>query len=144
MKTKTIIIILVILIFLAAGTWIYLGTKPASLPTNGTAPDPGNSGTGSGTNGTPAPAASPMPLQQGASGPLVKAIQEALNKKYKSGLVTDGSWGPKTQTALKANNLPVIIYWKQWAEITGLPLSSDGTFTIPSILPVWNNPLTWF
>jgi hypothetical protein len=146
MKTKTIIIILVILVILAAGTWIFLGNKPASLPGE---PDPGNSGNGTGNNGagsgTPTPAAAAMPLKQGSSGPLVKAIQEALNLKYNSALVTDGSYGPKTLAALKANNLPTVIYWLQWAEITGQSIQAGETLVTPAA-DVWSmqNAKNWF
>jgi peptidoglycan hydrolase-like protein with peptidoglycan-binding domain len=43
----------------------------------------------------------PFPMKLGSSGDLVKILQQYLNKKYKSGLTLDGSFGAKTAAALK-------------------------------------------
>lgn len=119
MKTKTIIIILVVIIVLAAGIWIWAGNK---------APDTTEPAAGSpaAKKADETAAAVKMPLVQGSKGELVKALQTALNLKYNAGLKTDGNWGPKTQAALIANNLPTTIYWKQWSEITGNSITVGG------------------
>ena len=36
---------------------------------------------------------------------MIKGLQNALNKDYKSGLAVDGSYGPKTKAALRAHNI---------------------------------------
>lgn len=36
---------------------------------------------------------------------MIKGLQNALNKDYKSGLAVDGSYGPKTKAALSAHNI---------------------------------------
>ena len=59
------------------------------------------------TTTTAAPQVS-TPIQRGVKNPKVEALQNKLNEKFKSGLVPDGKWGPKTaaavQTALASLN----------------------------------------
>ncbi len=146
MKTKTLIIISVVIIVLAVAVWIYAASRKGSLMAtvapDGTGTKPASDGTTTATESVK------MPLVQGSTGTaaksLIKSLQTALNKKYNAGLTVDGVWGKLTTKALQANKLPITIYWKQWSEITGIALSSNGTVSIPSVLPVWNNPLTWF
>ena len=73
----------------------------------------------------------------------MRELQLALNRKYGAGLVPDGDWGAKTQKALLSNKLPVVIYWKQYSEITGYKLNTDGTAEAGNW---WEDPfkyLTW-
>lgn len=127
-KTKTIIIILVIVIVIAAVIWIWAGNKQqdTSVPA---------AGTPEAKKAEEAEAQVKMPLVQGSKGELVKSIQVALNTKYNSGLKTDGIWGAKTQAALIANKLSTTIYWKQWYEITGFPMTVGGKLVAKEIDP---------
>ena len=49
---------------------------------------------------TQAPVTS-APIQAGVKNPKVEALQNKLNEKFKSGLVPDGKWGPKTAAAVQ-------------------------------------------
>jgi len=134
MKTKTIIIILVVVIVLAAGAWIYLGTRPEPDTKEPAA------GTPEADQAAKAAATVKMPLKQGSKGQLVKDIQIALNANYKAGLKEDGDWGKLTQAALKGNNLPVTIYWKEYSEITGYSLLVGGKKVMGEKKAIQENP----
>lgn len=57
---------------------------------------------------------------------LVKDVQTALNKKHGANLVVDGKFGAKTLSVLVKNGYGGVIYWKQYAQITGKKLMVDG------------------
>ena len=126
MKYKTIIIISVIVLLLSAGVWWLAASKK---------PDETEPEAGSDEAAKSEAAANTvkMPLKKGSRGSLVKAIQEALNRKFNYTLVTDGVWGNKTEQALINLSLPTTIYWKQWSEITGKSLLVGGKIVSPEI-----------
>jgi hypothetical protein len=75
----------------------------------------------------------PMPLKVGSgyvagsqANTLVKDIQDALNTRFKAGLLADGKFGPKTLAALLANGFGGVIYWKQYSQITGKEITVNG------------------
>lgn len=134
MKTKTIIIILIVVIVLAAGTWIYLGTRPA--------PDTQEPAAGSAEADQAQKALDSVktPFVQGSKGKYIAMLQTALNKKYNSGLKVDGDWGKLTQAALKGNNLPTTIYWKEWDQICNLGLWEKKKIAVEETKALAENP----
>ena len=64
-----------------------------------------------------------QPIAFGTVNPKIKTLQELLNKKYNSGLVTDGKLGPKTIDAI------------QKAIATKLSSSTPGKSPLPTTLP---------
>lgn len=104
MKKKAIIIvIIVVVIVLAVSSWIIYkkffksNTDTGDLLGEGEDEPPVTYGGGGGGY-----APSSFPIQKGMSGPQVIAVQDSINKKCNAGLVTDGKFGPKTETALKS------------------------------------------
>lgn len=63
-----------------------------------------------------------FPLRQGSRGSLVKQLQQALIKKYGSGILpkfgADGIWGNETQQALLNKGLPTTISQSEFSKIT--------------------------
>jgi len=47
-----------------------------------------------------------FPIRQGDVGKQVRQLQRYLNAKYQAGLVADGVWGIKTQTAFEKAMIP--------------------------------------
>lgn len=47
-----------------------------------------------------------FPVRQGDVGKQVRQLQRYLNAKFQAGLITDGVWGAKTQTALEKAMIP--------------------------------------
>jgi len=134
MKTKTIIIILVVVIVLAAGAWIYLGTRPepdTKEPAAGTPEaDKANADLDS----------VKTPFVQGSKGKYIAKLQEALNERYNAGLKVDGDWGKLTQAALKGNNLPTTIYWKQYDQICNLGIWEKKKIAVEEKKALTENP----
>ena len=70
-----------------------------------------------------------FPLKRGSKGELVKNIQEALIKKYGSGILpkfgADGYWGSEMDAALSSKNLPSIISADEFKKILTAGSSSS-------------------
>lgn len=107
MKKKAIIIVIivVVIIVLAVSSWIIYkkffksntDIGDDNLGEDGGEPlPPATYGGGGGY------ASASFPIAKGMSGPQVIAVQDSINKKCNAGLVTDGKFGPKTESALKS------------------------------------------
>ena len=106
-KAVVIIIVIVVLILIAVSTWlIYKKYIKAPVVDNSgggdQTPPPYTGGGYSGGGGGGGYSPSSFPVKKGMSGSTVADIQDSINKKCKSNLVTDGIFGPKTEAALKS------------------------------------------
>ncbi|GAB5419169.1 MAG: hypothetical protein Crog4KO_06770 [Crocinitomicaceae bacterium] len=63
--------------------------------------------------------ASTFPLKTGSRGPLVIALQNALNQKHGATLNPDGVLGPITQAAIIAAGFPSILFEDQYRKLLG-------------------------
>lgn len=96
-KTVIVIIVIVVIILIAVSAWLLykkFNKKEDTLPS----PDLGG---GSGSTGGGYSQAS-FPIKKGMSGSMISDIQDSINKKCKTNLITDGAFGPKTESALKS------------------------------------------
>ena len=143
MKHKAALITISILVLIGGAlAWFLYGKKAGTSAGAGT-----GSGTGSTTGGSAKKTSTElsknadlMPLRIGSgylnsqAAQLVKDLQTGLNTNFQANLAVDGDFGPQTQSALRGRGLPVVIYWKQWAYITKLPIYvGDQQITITSL-----------
>jgi len=150
---KTIIVAVIVLMLALAAYFLFRKPKEEKIEVPNTDP-----GTGGGATKPLDEPKNPMPLKVGSgyiagsyANTLVKDIQDALNTKYKAGLLADGKFGPKTLAALLANKFGGMIYWKQYSEITGKALTTTqaaaedtgGVFTASNAANWWSYLTTW-
>lgn len=67
---------------------------------------------------TPAPAS--FPLKNGSTGPFVQEAQKAINAKCGYSLVTDGKFGPKSESAALSCLGAKTISWPMYQNLIGL------------------------
>jgi len=97
----------------------------------------GNTSGGNTSGGTTNTA---FPLQKGSKGTNVKALQEVLNSKFNAKLTTDGSFGSKTETALKAATGKISITESEFNALkTGT--STPGTSGTSTYVNQWNDTI---
>lgn len=68
---------------------------------------------------TPVGTPSGFPLRKGSSGGYVKTLQQQLNSRCGKGLVTDGKFGPLTESAAIACIGTSTVSWAQFKQYTG-------------------------
>jgi len=106
-----IIIGVVITVVVVAGVVIYVATRPKTPPKTKPAPTPI-------APPTPAQAAASFPIQYGATGDLVKALQQGLNQYQGVSIAVDGLFGAATNAAVSTAGFTVPVSLADFDEIT--------------------------
>ncbi len=103
-KAIAIIIVFIVLILIAVSVWLIIRklNKSAGSPGGDQNPPPYDYIPPSYSGGGAGYSSASFPIKQGMSGQMVTDVQDSINKKCNSNLVTDGKFGPLTGSALKS------------------------------------------